>query len=380
MEHYEIIEQYSNEKTIYKTNYHGKLAVVKQINDIRELVFYKFLSDHPLFVKLYDYLITSEHKYIIMEYIPFNMEDLNIDQNTRFNLFIPLAYQLLSVINFMHKNNIYHADIKPDNILLDLNTGLIKVTDFDISFMNPLLIGQDYRWSNGGSPFFTPPENLSDYYCLNSDIWSVGACLLDWLILLTSEVKSNPYDMRKSVYNGQFLADLTDEEISNLLIKLIPENQDKARQINLISSLLITDYTLRPSASELLTNPIFSGLSPWVFNNVKFLSPFPYTSQRIITEKYMISVISRVFNITKLNPQLITQALKIFYNYSLVNHQKQDNILVAISSLYIVNYMYDSLSSNVFYQRISNENTKFSLIEFESQIQNIMKSLNYRLI
>jgi CheY-like chemotaxis protein/tRNA A-37 threonylcarbamoyl transferase component Bud32 len=49
------------------------------------------------------------------------------------SIFLQIAIQLSTTIAQLHKNNIIHKDIKPQNILINSKTGQIKIIDFSIS-------------------------------------------------------------------------------------------------------------------------------------------------------------------------------------------------------------------------------------------------------
>lgn len=49
------------------------------------------------------------------------------------NSFLKIAMQLTSAIGELHEHNIIHKDIKPSNIIVNLETGQLKITDFSIS-------------------------------------------------------------------------------------------------------------------------------------------------------------------------------------------------------------------------------------------------------
>jgi calcium-dependent protein kinase len=38
--------------------------------------------------------------------------------------------QILSAVNYMHKQNVCHRDLKPENILVDADSGTLKIIDF----------------------------------------------------------------------------------------------------------------------------------------------------------------------------------------------------------------------------------------------------------
>jgi len=68
--------------------------------------------------------------------------------------------QVLSCINFCHKNNIVHRDLKPENIMLEDPKRLdnVKVIDFgtaaEISSKNPIMN------EIIGTPYYIAPEVL----------------------------------------------------------------------------------------------------------------------------------------------------------------------------------------------------------------------------
>ena len=100
--------------------------------------------------------------------------------------------QLVTVISYIHSNNICHRDIKPENLLLDEDMNL-KVSDFGLSAFvaedayGTLLIPSfpnkldpnSLQHTTCGSPNYVAPEVLKDsgYDGRLSDIWSMGVVL-----------------------------------------------------------------------------------------------------------------------------------------------------------------------------------------------------------
>ena len=99
----------------------------------------------------------------------------HLSKKKRFSLDLTRFYiiELILALEALHKENIIHRDIKPDNILLD-EDGHIKLTDFGLSKI--LTDNKTYTWC--GTPGYMSPEVYSRKgHDTKADWWSVG-CLM----------------------------------------------------------------------------------------------------------------------------------------------------------------------------------------------------------
>jgi len=71
----------------------------------------------------------------------------------------------------MHRLNMAHCDIKPQNIML--KNGKAKLTDFgSVAYCN----SEDYNDNGGSTTYFLPPEaKESGYDKQAADVWALGA-------------------------------------------------------------------------------------------------------------------------------------------------------------------------------------------------------------
>jgi calcium-dependent protein kinase len=97
--------------------------------------------DHPNIIKLYEYYEDEKKIYLIMELCTGGELFDTIIQNTENGVQFTekeaanIFKQMMSAINYCHKNGIVHRDLKPENLLL-LNKNKdspIKVIDFGMS-------------------------------------------------------------------------------------------------------------------------------------------------------------------------------------------------------------------------------------------------------
>ena len=121
--------------------------------------------------------------YAVMQYYP----DGNLSDAIRQGLTPEqkddIALQLLEGVDFLHKHQVVHRDLKPGNILIVKHGGRIipLITDFGLS--KSANAGADSYFSNsfgGGTQRYSSPEQLQGKPLrFNTDLWSYGAIVYE---------------------------------------------------------------------------------------------------------------------------------------------------------------------------------------------------------
>jgi serum/glucocorticoid-regulated kinase 2 len=167
--------------------------------------------------------------------------------------------EILLGIEYLHSRNVIYRDLKPENVLLDLD-GHIKITDFGLSKEN---FHQDQKsHSFCGSPEYMSPEMLKgEGHSKVLDFYSLGALLFE---MLTGQPPF--YDINKSVLYNRVLNN--DLEVPSFI-----SNEGK----ELLLALLQKDPQLRlgkKGASEVKTHPWFKSISWKKARSRKMIPPF----------------------------------------------------------------------------------------------------------
>lgn len=82
------------------------------------------------------------------------------------------AREVLKALDYMHKHNKIHRDIKTDNVLLK-KTGEVRLADF--GYTAQLSTDTEFRKSVVGTPYWMAPELIrAQQYSFPVDIWSLG--------------------------------------------------------------------------------------------------------------------------------------------------------------------------------------------------------------
>lgn len=134
---------------------------------------------HPNITEFIDRGYYNECPYLVMEFVDgVDLEEYMVTRGkVPIKSFVNIAFDLASAISELHRSHIYHRDIKLKNILYDIKTGKIKLSDFGIAKLpESLHITQDGFIV--GTPIYLAPEIfMGEPASPQSDIYSYGATL-----------------------------------------------------------------------------------------------------------------------------------------------------------------------------------------------------------
>lgn len=203
---------------------------IKENNDemriSREITILKGMM-HPNIAQLYSVIETSNNLYLIMEYADSGELFHHIVLNQRLSEYesCRLFHQLISGIEYLHKNKIVHRDLKPENILL--HKSKIKIVDFGLS--NTYLQNEKLK-SACGSPSYAAPEMIQglEYEGLSVDIWSCGIILYAMACGCLPFDDNNNSNLFNKIINGKFeLPKYLSLNLQDILIKILKTDPKK---------------------------------------------------------------------------------------------------------------------------------------------------------
>ena len=105
-------------------------------------------------------------------------------------------------LEFLHSKNIVYRDLKPENVLIDID-GHLKLADFGLS----KIFKRDERsFSFCGSPEYMCPEILKrEGHTHMVDIYTLGAILFEMLTGLPPFYTNNKSEMTKRILESELI-------------------------------------------------------------------------------------------------------------------------------------------------------------------------------
>lgn len=273
---------------VYKAQYKpdGKIVAIKKVYQDPKYSNREFKIvvelDHPNCIKVHNYFFSSNEEKtdeiylnLVMDYIPDTLyKILRFYYKKGYPFPNALGkiytYQMLRSLAYIHNLNICHRDIKPQNILVDINTHRLVICDFGSA--KQLKPGEN-SVSYICSRYYRAPELIlgEENYGCEIDIWSIGCVVAEMFLGEPLFCGKNSKDQFVKIMN--VLGTPTEQEIVamcpnvNANLPQIKASGLKKRfknpdpqLIDLLSKLLTYSPQKRLKPFEALLHPYFDDL------------------------------------------------------------------------------------------------------------------------
>lgn len=188
--------------SVYTIKDGKNIYAVKKIPIFQNYIHHNIISEiiysnlrHQNIIHTYDNYFESGYFYKVMEYMPYTLGYIILKKN--FNLYTNEIYHIISsIINgvgFLNAHNIIHADIKPDNILIDDNLN-VKIIDMGLSVdingtkdyeictmywrapeLNTFRYDSYFQYTNS-------QDNVDKHFDIRVDSWAIGTIMIEIVI------------------------------------------------------------------------------------------------------------------------------------------------------------------------------------------------------
>ncbi|KAI8333258.1 kinase-like domain-containing protein [Choanephora cucurbitarum] len=249
-----------------KTNDPKDTPREKEQRTIREMAIMHLLR-HPNICQLKEWVVHGDQYYMFLEYIQGGqlLDYIISHGKLREKLARKFTRQIVSALDYCHKNSIVHRDLKIENILITAQQE-IKIIDFGLSnIYSPSRLLDTFC----GSLYFAAPELLQarHYTGPEVDVWSLGIVLY---VLVCGRV---PFDdtslpaLHQKIKSG--LVDYPDHLSRDC--------------VDLLSKILVVDPSKRATLSQVIHHPwINKGYDEPIFNYLPLRQPLKQIDPEVV--------------------------------------------------------------------------------------------------
>ena len=241
---YEFIDIETNKKRAAKIIPNSRIDNDPQSNNAynNEYKFNTYL-DFKYLCKCHSTFKDNQNAYFILDYQPNKtLSELLQKRNLSEMEIKHYCFELLLAIEYLHKRNIIHRDIKLSNVLLSEKME-VRLCDFGLAIEN----GIEGQKNVCGTPNYIAPELLNHKnglnYSFEIDIWAFG------VILYTLYYHKTPFE--------QDIKGRTKYNIQHIIYNFPKEIPISKEAKDLISSILVKDPSQRPKIEQMKASPFF---------------------------------------------------------------------------------------------------------------------------
>ncbi|GMH67628.1 hypothetical protein TrRE_jg1756, partial [Triparma retinervis] len=251
---------------------------------LRELRLMRLLDYHPNVISLASLSAAEGALYIVMELMDSDLHKIVQSKQKLGESHLKVIWtQILAGVSAMHRNNVFHRDLKPGNILVGRDCQ-VRITDFglarsinqndDIDSSNPASAMTEYvvtRWYRCPELLLAPHVS----YTSKVDLWSVG-CIFAEMVLREPLFPGRSYVHQVQLILENIGLPPTEEamgfeprkdaksylkrqkvKVGKSWGEILPGSD--ASVVDLISGLLVFNPSKRSSATEALAHGYFAG-------------------------------------------------------------------------------------------------------------------------
>jgi serine/threonine protein kinase len=165
---------------------HGGKQFVPLLHRERDLM--AAIPNHPFIVNLHGTCKDSENLYLVMDFV--NGTPLGNYCDSKWNKGRNLTSKevkyfsmcMLEALGHLHQNDIMYRDLKLENVVIDYESGLLKLIDFGLSKQ----LNKVKTWTVCGTPLYIAPEVIScTGYRFGADWWMFGVVVFELVYAIT---------------------------------------------------------------------------------------------------------------------------------------------------------------------------------------------------
>lgn len=238
--------------------------------------------DHPNCIKVHKFFFSSseekaDEKYLnlVMDYIPetlYKILRFYFKKNMEFPnpLCKIYSYQMFRSLSYIHNLSICHRDIKPQNILIDVESNKLVLCDFGSA---KLLKQGETSVAYICSRYYRAPELIlgEDNYDCSIDVWAIGCVVAEMVLgepLFPGKNSKDQFVRIMSILGSPTAQELRAmcrnppagiPEVKGMGLKTKLKNFDP-ELIDFLSKILVYSPAQRIQPIEALTHPYFNAL------------------------------------------------------------------------------------------------------------------------
>ncbi|CAD8085494.1 unnamed protein product [Paramecium primaurelia] len=186
------------------------------------------MCKHPFILGLHFAFQTPNYLYLVLDYCQGGDLSYHIANQGKFSEEAARFYaaEIILAIEYLHTKDIIYRDMKPENILLDIQ-GHVKLADFGLSKEG--VTDQDKAKSFCGSPAYLSPDILSQKGAGKpSDIYGIGCVMYEMMTGESPYYNDDIQQMYKNIQSGTLKwPKKMSVEAKNLLTRMLERDPNK---------------------------------------------------------------------------------------------------------------------------------------------------------